>query len=518
MVQSTFGLATEQIGPDSANRHPTTAQSDWPDGIVEIPRLESRVYSIWVNGNENFYFKATPEEINQIISLFSKAIMRDHELTISTGTKQVKSFKGDSFDYNVNLRILSGIALSMTQEEGIPDTFEPKLTIYTDNYQILAKQLKLPDNIILNSDIEDFPLKGKSIKPDRNIWYGQVQIGDLPDAPIMESGLTIKITLWQKDKDKGIQIDRIDYQGFFSAAFSNQEIADLKEGNSWLTITAGNWLTQAKKTDMKFPIKMLNKEKENLKPVNISSPKFYYGRILFEDGSPAVLDKSIWQGAEIMIDFPYAGPPEIDSEGFFKVYFTPEQYEKVKERKARKNIYIPDSQDIRRATALYAFPVAQLSKDKSKAGVVKIPRPNPPKKELAEAESKVGKSIPGFDNIKFETFQQEQAQNKPLLICFWDMDQRPSRQYVQMLEQQKDTLQNKNISVLIIHAGTKEEKQVRQWLKENNISIVCGTIEGDPYEILLAWGARGMPWLVLTDEKHIITKAGFKPEDLPLTN
>jgi len=50
-----YGMASEQIGPDSL--HPTVAQQDWPKGIVGIPRHESRVYSIWVNGNENFYFK-----------------------------------------------------------------------------------------------------------------------------------------------------------------------------------------------------------------------------------------------------------------------------------------------------------------------------------------------------------------------------------------------------------------------------------------------------------------------------
>lgn len=513
-TQTCYGAAMEQIGPDSANRFPTVAQPDWPKGIVEILRHESRVYSIWVNGNENFYFKATAEQINELISLFSKARMRDHELRISTTKKQVKSFNGDLIDYNVNLQILSGIALAMSRQEGNPDTFEPRLTVYTDNNHTLVKQLKLPDNIILNCEIKDFPLKGKSVKPNRKSWYGLVQFED--STPASERGLLTQITLWEKGVKEGIKIARVDNKGFFDAAFSDKEIAGLKAGNSWLTITVGNWLTEAKQDHTRLPVEMLSLEKENLKPVRISRPKFYYGRILFEDGSAPILNPPPWPGAEIRVDFPYAGDAAIDSQGYFAVYFTKEQYEEAKARKVRENIYIPDYSDKGRSTARFAFPVASLCQDKTKAGVVKIPRPKLPKQELATAESKIGKSIPGFDNIRFEVFQKDQAKYKPLLVCFWDIDQRPSRQCIRMLEKQKDVLQDKNIVVLAVHSGTKQEKKAREWLKENGLSLMFGTIEGDPYDTLLAWGAKGLPWLILTDEQHIITNAGFSLADLSI--
>ena len=75
-----YGLATEQVGPDSAQRHPTTAQPGWPSGMIKLLRRESRVYSIWANGNENFYFNASLDEINALIRLFSQTRMRDHEI------------------------------------------------------------------------------------------------------------------------------------------------------------------------------------------------------------------------------------------------------------------------------------------------------------------------------------------------------------------------------------------------------------------------------------------------------
>jgi hypothetical protein len=125
------------------------------------------------------------------------------------------------------------------------------------------------------------------------------------------------------------------------------------------------------------------------------------------------------------------------------------------------------------------------------------------------AESKIGKSVPGFDKIRFENFPKDRMKGKSLLVCFWDIDQRPSRQCIRELEKQRPALLDKDIVVLAVHSGMKPEKEVRQWLEKQNSSLTVGKVEGDPYDTLLAWGARGTPWLVLTDEKHMITKAGF---------
>jgi len=515
-----YGWATEKVGPDSANRHPTVAQPDWSKGIVEVLRHQSRMYSIWVNGNENFYFMADPSQINELLVLFSKARMRDHEVVIKSAKdkRKVKTFKKDPVDYNVNLQIIGGIALAVYRRGDKVDTFEPKLTIYAGDDDVLLKHLKLPENVIVNCDIKDCNIKSKITKPKRKLWHGQVQFEDSSPAADFEHGLSTKITLWEKGFEKGILIGKVSHKGFFKAAFSENEIAGLKKGKSRLTITVGNYLTAAKKTDAIFPVKMLALEKDKAKAIKIGRPKFYYGRVLFEDGTPAFLDNDPWPGAEIMLSFPYAGSVKPDSQGYFKVYFTKEQYEKVKVKKSGKNIYIPNPSEKGSSTARVAYPVSLLSQDKTKAGVVKIPRPKLPKRQLATAESKIGKAIPGFDNIRFEVFQKNQTKDKPLLVCFWDIDQRPSRQYIRILEKQKDVLQDKNIVVLAVHSGTKQEKEVKKWLKKNGPSLTVGMIEGDPYNTLLAWGAKGLPWLILTDEQHIITNAGFSLDDLSLVN
>jgi hypothetical protein len=366
------GLATEQIGPDAD--HPTVAQPGWPKGIEEILRHPSRVYSVWCNGNENFYFKAAPGQINELLALFSKARLRDHEVRIETGKPSVKSFNNQVFEYNVSLPILDGIALFMTRGENNEDTLEPRLTICPGDDGVLLKQLKLPENVIVSDAVGNPGLQGKRAVPVRKAWYGRVQFEDSSPAADFEHGLSVHITFWEKDFKDGIRLAHVDREGFFKAVLSDQEIAGLEKGNPWLTMTVANWQTQAKKEDAKFPVQMLAREKEKAAPQKISRPKYYYGRILFEDGAPPVLDPKRWPGAEIFVLFDYAGSVKPDAEGYFQVFLGPEQVEKLKAEKTRKNIYYPTGEK-GSSTARYAFPAELLSQDKAKAGVVKIQKP-----------------------------------------------------------------------------------------------------------------------------------------------
>ena len=365
------GMATEQVGPDS--EHPTTAQPGWAKGIAEIPRHKSRVYSIWCNGGENFYFKADTDQTSELIALFSEARMRDHQLIITEKKEIVKSFKGEQIDYNVRLNIISGIALGLKRSGNKAETFEPTLTIYTEADSELLRQLKLHSNLIAQCDIKDCPIKSKLLKPERKLWHGKLQLKDGDWQQLHESGVITKITLWQKGIADGIKITNA-FNGSFKIAFSDEEISALKKGKSWLTITVGNWLTEAANDNSKIDPSMLNTDITKAKPIIIGQPELYHGRILFKDGLAPKLESVTSSRSKIMINFPYAGIARIDHQGYFQVFFTDEQYETLKSKKTRRNIYIPSYTKKNQSTAKYAFPVSLLSKDKSSAGVVKIPK------------------------------------------------------------------------------------------------------------------------------------------------
>jgi hypothetical protein len=362
-----YGLAEEQVGPD--RDHPIVSQPDWPKGIVSLPRHESRVYSIWVNGNENFYFKADLAQVNELLALFAKARLRDHEVWIKNGKPQAQTFQKATISYNVNLQVLSGIALA--RDDG-GDGSEPRLTVYVDE-TVPAGQLVLPGNLILHSDIQEIAAKSEAAKPIRQLWHGRVQFEDAGAAAGPQPGIQTRISLWETGLADEVKLARIGGDGWFSARLSEAEMAGLKSGQSWLTITVGNWLTEAQKTDPRFPAEKLG-DKSTVEAVKVPAPKFYYGRILFEDGTAPKLEPQPWPGARIMVDFSYAGSAEPDGEGYFKLFFTKDQFEQIKSDKPRKNIYMPDAQQ-GHSTARLVFPADLLSQDKTRAGTVMIPRP-----------------------------------------------------------------------------------------------------------------------------------------------
>jgi hypothetical protein len=375
--------ATEEIGPDKDRSHPTVEQPGWPAGMVEIVRHDSRVYSIWVNGNEDFYFQATPGHIGELIKLYSQTRLRDHVVCVKKAKDKVTTFQRDEIGYNVNLHYLGGIALAMTRRDGGAETYEPTLTILVDAGapQNLSQQITIPDNFVVSSDVAGWEGKVRGTVPKRVLWHAAVVFDDGKPAADFENGVSTKVTLWETDAETGFDLGSVSHIGQFTAAFSDEEIASLKAGRMWLTLTAGNPMTAPAKGDTKLPIDQMSMDPSQVKTVKVAKPGIYLGRLLFEDGSPAVLDPPPWPGAEISLTFPFAGRITVDEQGYCKVFLTPGQFEEAKAQPVRKNVYVPDVEKKGRSTARYAFPAAKLSLDKDKAGEMRIPRPRAQKKQ-----------------------------------------------------------------------------------------------------------------------------------------
>ena len=504
-----YGLGTEQIGPDPS----TVPQPGWPKGIVEVLRHPSRVYSDWVNGNENFYFKATAAEINELLDLFSKARMRDYEIWIQPGANAVKSFRGAAYEYNVSLQVLSGIALAVLREKDPQETLESRLTIQAGDDRSLLKQLKLPANAVVRCEVEGVEIKARLTKPNRRVWYGRVQFDDSSPAADFKHGVSTSITLWEKELPDGIQLAIVSYQGFFNAAFSDREIADLEKGKNWLTMTVGNYLTEAKKDDPRFPAEMLAREKEKAEPRQIGRPIYYYGRILFADGSPAILDPKPWPGAELRVDFPYAGSANLDAQGYLKVFFGPEQFEQVKSQKPRKNIYCP-TQEQGTSVAGEVFPAELLSPDKTKAGVVRVSKPiYQPRIDLEKAPSLIGKPLPPLQDLKVE-LSPTALSNRMILVCFFDLQQRPSRNCVAELAKEAEDLRGKGVFLVAVQASAVDKNVLERFARTNHLAFPVGIIQAEEEKTKFNWGLKSQPWLILTDKEHIVRAEGFAPGEL----
>ncbi len=122
--------------------------------------------------------------------------------------------------------------------------------------------------------------------------------------------------------------------------------------------------------------------------------------------------------------------------------------------------------------------------------------------------SLVGRPLPELKNVKIDLSPSD-TEGKMILVCFWDMEQRPSRYCVNQLAKQAEQLKQKGITVVAVHASKVDENELSEWVKNYKIPFPVGMVQGDVEKIRFTWGVRSLPWLILTDLQHIVWAEGF---------
>ena len=124
----------------------------------------------------------------------------------------------------------------------------------------------------------------------------------------------------------------------------------------------------------------------------------------------------------------------------------------------------------------------------------------------------LGKPLPGWKELI--ELKSEQVQSKRLLICFFDFQQRPSRNTILKMARQAESLVQKGIVVAAVQASKIESDKLQAWAKDNKLPFPVGTIAGDIETTRTAWGVKALPWLILTDRRHVVTAEGFGIDEL----
>jgi hypothetical protein len=135
------------------------------------------------------------------------------------------------------------------------------------------------------------------------------------------------------------------------------------------------------------------------------------------------------------------------------------------------------------------------------------------KPDLANAPSLVGQPLRGLDGIGI-SLPAGQVKGKRVLLCFFDWEQRPSRNGVLQLAQQAQPLLEKGIIVAAVHVSKDTAAGLQKWAADNKLPFPVGTIQGDREEVSFAWSIQSLPWLILTDANHTVTAEGFAPAEL----
>jgi uncharacterized GH25 family protein len=127
--------------------------------------------------------------------------------------------------------------------------------------------------------------------------------------------------------------------------------------------------------------------------------------------------------------------------------------------------------------------------------------------------SLVDKSLPDFNGIKID-LPKDQIKDKRLLVCFFDYQQRPSRNCILQLSKRAKELKTKDIVIIAVQASKTERATLDEWIKENDITIPIRMVEDDTEKIRFNWGVKSLPWLILTDRNHIVTAEGFSVSEM----
>lgn len=130
-----------------------------------------------------------------------------------------------------------------------------------------------------------------------------------------------------------------------------------------------------------------------------------------------------------------------------------------------------------------------------------------------EPVSLVGKPLPKLSDLGIHV-KSKQTKGMMVLVAFWDMNQRPSRNCVQRLNKRAKLLEKKGVKVVLAHCGQVDERTINGWLKKSQIALSVGRITRNIQHIRETWGVQSLPWLILADRNHVVIEEGFGIREL----
>ncbi|MBN2313992.1 MAG: carboxypeptidase regulatory-like domain-containing protein [Sedimentisphaerales bacterium] len=133
---------------------------------------------------------------------------------------------------------------------------------------------------------------------------------------------------------------------------------------------------------------------------------------------------------------------------------------------------------------------------------------SPPRLKPKQPRSFKGKSLPQLKEVGIDLLQIN-ADNKMILVCFFDLNQRPSRRCINQLTEQTAELNDKGVMLLVIETSKVDQETLDRWVKKNDISFPVGMIQGEEEKTCFTWGVKSLPWLILTDKNHVVVAEGF---------
>jgi protocatechuate 3,4-dioxygenase beta subunit len=130
-----------------------------------------------------------------------------------------------------------------------------------------------------------------------------------------------------------------------------------------------------------------------------------------------------------------------------------------------------------------------------------------------EPGSLLGKSLSELEAIGIK-FDAVKSQGKRILVCFWDMNQRPSRHMIRELTKRAEQLKEKGFAILCVQVSKVDKDKFEEWVKENKIAFAVAMVEVDEEKLRNELGVKSLPWLILSDTNLTVEAEGIGIEEL----
>jgi protocatechuate 3,4-dioxygenase beta subunit len=103
---------------------------------------------------------------------------------------------------------------------------------------------------------------------------------------------------------------------------------------------------------------------------------------------------------------------------------------------------------------------------------------------------------------------------KPILLCLFDIEQRPSRRFVRQLAEQHEALRQQGVTVLGAQAAVTTVEAFKDWKDGNPVPFPVGRLPEKTANTKWASDVESLPWLILTDADRRVTAEGFALDEL----
>jgi hypothetical protein len=219
----------------------------------------------------------------------------------------------------------------------------------------------------------------------QSLYYGRAVFED--GSPAVVPALSLKPLICMGSEEGGIaaHMAEVGDDGTFVMALTPQEVQQINQGALSLGAVfapSARRVSLLSKESSLIALGSLGQSYSEPGVVKVARPPVYYGRILYEDGTvPATpTGRSAMFGVSVGAPMVMRarGSMGLDEAGYFAMCITTEDMERMTSQDRPYPIFngppTPDSKGRRIRKPVGKFPLALLSLDKAKAGVVKIPK------------------------------------------------------------------------------------------------------------------------------------------------